>query len=91
MTQANIQTQNENHLANALGILDEIEHFLDCLADGKPIIWKDDHGNRKAATTEETARDLLDRTLFLRIELEEMREKLTALCRIFPPAEVGND
>ena len=92
MINTNTPAKNESHLANALGILDVIEYCLECLAEDKPIIWKDTHGNGRSATTEETARDLLDHTLFLRIELEEMREKLTALLGTFPPTEeVGND
>lgn len=79
MNETNTPNQNESHLDNALGILDVIDHYLECLAEDKPIVWQDSHGNRKAATTQETARDLLDRTSFLREELEEMREKLTAL------------
>lgn len=92
MINTNTPAKNESHLSNALGILDVIEYYLECLAEDKPIIWKDTLGNSKTATTKETARDLLDHTLFLRIELEEMREKLTALCGTFPPTEeIGND
>ena len=41
MINTNTPAKNESHLANALGILDVIEYFLECLAEDKPIIWQD--------------------------------------------------
>lgn len=38
MINTNTPAKNESHLANTLGILDVIEHFLECLAEDKPII-----------------------------------------------------
>lgn len=79
MNNTNTATNTESHLNCALSLLDEVDYFLDCLIENKPIEWTDSTGRKSISTTEETLLNIQDKALFIRIEIEDAQRKQAAL------------
>lgn len=78
MTNTNTTPDANNSLQVAFRLLDEMDYSLESLAENKPIEWTDTTtGIKRLATPQETLADLQDKTLFLRVELENLQGKLT--------------
>ena len=78
MTNTNTTPDANNSLQAAFRLLDEMDYFLESLTENKPIEWADTTtGIKRLATPQETLADLQDKTLFLRVELENLQGKLT--------------
>lgn len=78
MTNTNTTPDANNSLQVAFRLLDEMDYFLESLTENKPIEWTyTTTGIKRLATPQETLADLQDKTLFLRVELENLQGKLT--------------
>ena len=78
MTNTNTTSDANNSLQVAFRLLDEMDYFLESLTENKPIEWTyTTTGIKRLATPQETLADLQDKTLFLRVELENLQGKLT--------------